>query len=83
LLVRFLKRKPNGAKYDYPALTSDETQKLVDQAIILHDKQISRFQLLIPVYLAILALLVNLIPHDGTQKIEEKIDNLIEIVKHK
>jgi hypothetical protein len=84
LLVRFLNRKPNGQKFDYPALSSIETQKLVDQAIVLHDKQISRFQLLIPVYLAILALIVNLIPHDnGIDKLEKKIDNLVEIVKKK
>jgi hypothetical protein len=83
LLIRFLKRIKVNDKYEYPKLSVEETQNLINQAITLHDKQIARFQLLIPVYLALLALVLNLIPNNDLKKLEKKIDNLIEIVKNK
>ena len=83
LLLRFLKRIKIENEYKYPKLTVEETQSLIDQAITLHDKQIARFQLLIPIYLALLALIINLIPSNGLKKIEDKIDKLTEIVEKK
>lgn len=83
LLLRFLKRVKVGEEYQYPKLSVEETQSLIDQAITLHDKQIARFQLLIPIYLALLALVINLFSNNGLKKIEEKIDKLTEIVQKK
>lgn len=62
LLIRFLNRTTEENQEKYPPLTIDQAQKLVDQAILLHDKQISRFQrnsFLIPILTAIIAALAT------------------------
>lgn len=61
LLLRFLNNE-DGSEDTYEALTIDQTQKLIDQAITLHDKQISRYQrnnFKIPLWAAIITALVT------------------------
>ena len=80
LLLRFLKRNLVNEEYEYPRLSVEETQKLIDQAITLNDKQMARISILIPILISIVALLVNLIPNNDIKQVEKKIDNLILIL---
>lgn len=60
LLLRFLNRETENGQEKYSPLTIDQAQKLIDQAILLHDKQIVRFQrnsFLVPILTAIITAL--------------------------
>jgi hypothetical protein len=92
LLFRSL-TKPDANDKREP-LTIDQTQKIIDQAISLHDKQIARFQknnFLIPILTAIIAsLTTGLVAYyslknnnESVEKIDKKVDNIIMLIKEK
>lgn len=71
-----------------PPLTIDQTQKIIDQAISLHDKQIARLQknnFLIPLFTAVIASLTTGFvayftlknSNDSVTKIDKKVDHII------
>lgn len=63
LLFRLSNRKEPGTD-NYIPLTIDQTQKLIDQAILLHDKEIARLQknsFLIPLYIVVITSITTLI----------------------
>ncbi|WP_026109792.1 hypothetical protein [Flavobacterium sp. WG21] len=83
--------KPNSDNKRDP-LTIDQTQKLIDQAISLHDKQIARLQknsFLMPIFTAIIAsLTTGLVSfltlknnNESIKKIDKKVDDIILIIK--
>jgi hypothetical protein len=85
LLMRYLSRITEDDKEKYPPLTIDQTQKVIDQAITLHDKQIARLQknsFLIPIVTAIIAALTTGIVtyftlasnNDLLKKMDKKLD---------
>lgn len=91
LLFRSL-AKPNSESKREP-LSIDQTQKLIDQAISLHDKQILRLQknsFFIPIITAIIASITTGLVAYFTLKsnnesiinIDKKVDNLIILMKH-
>ncbi|WP_146897756.1 hypothetical protein [Adhaeribacter aerolatus] len=65
LLIRFIKQPGQPIEGEYRApLTVEETQKLVDQALVLHDKQLARYQrdsFKTPIRGAIITAIVSLI----------------------
>ena len=64
LLIRFLQKVDVADGELRDPLTVDQTQKLVDQAISLHDKQLARYQrnsFRFPMYGAIAAAIVSLV----------------------
>jgi hypothetical protein len=92
LLVRFLNRITVEGAETYPHLTVDQVQKMIDQAIALHDKQIARLQknsFLVPVGTAILAAITTglvtyfTVTHATTpiKYVEAKIDRLQNAVE--
>jgi hypothetical protein len=94
LLLRFLNRTGEKGKEEYPAFTIDQTQKLIDQAILLHDKQIGRLQknsFLVPILTAIItALATGLISYltltsnnASIKQVEKKIDSLTTTIDEK
>lgn len=62
LLLRYLNSEDENGD-SYRALDIDQTQKLIDQAISLHDKQIARYQrnnFIIPLIAAVITALVTI-----------------------
>jgi hypothetical protein len=62
LLIRFLDNADANNGDDRPPLSSDQTQKLVDQAIALHDKQLARYQrnsFKIPIYCTVVSGIIS------------------------
>jgi len=94
LLFRFAHRSggPTGGVEEYPALEIDQTQKLLDLAIILHDKQIARLQrnsFLIPLLTAMIAALTTglvayyTITHTTkpTKDLDNKLEQVLQLLK--
>jgi len=89
LLMRFL-NQPEADEESYEPLNIDQTQKLIDQAIALHDKQIARYQrnnFMIPLWSSTIAAIVTIVVailtfssnaslKDKLQRLNEKLDKI-------
>jgi len=81
LLLRFVSRIIVNQQEQYPALSIDQTQKLVEQAITLHDKQLQLYQrndFKVPLWTAVIAAIVTLVTTVfswySTKEINQRLD---------
>lgn len=90
LLLRNANRTIDGDKENYPKLEIGLTQKLIDQAILLHDKELARYQrnsFLIPILTVFLTALLtwviasstNTSANSSLKTIEAKLDQVLAI----
>lgn len=86
-----VKQNENGKR---DPLTIDQTQKIIDQAISLHDKQIARLQknsFLMPIITAVIAsFTTGLVAYltlknnnESIKKIDTKVENIIGLLQKK
>lgn len=87
LLLRFVSRIEVNGIDKYPSLTIDQTQKLIDQSIALHDKEINRLQknsYRIPLITTLLTLLVSLcityLTLKNNDETIKRLENKIDII---
>jgi hypothetical protein len=98
LLLRFLTRTGSSPDEIYPSLTVDQTQKLVDQAISLHDKEIARRQrngFLAPIIATVVASIIASLTticvsyfsltanNTSLKSLDQKVDTIIKVLGEK